>query len=191
MRQLAPQLENLVLFFSRSTVSDFLWPHGLQHARLSCPSSSPRACSDSYIVRRWCHPTISSSVNFFSSHPQSFPTSGSFPMSWLFASSSQSIRVSASVAVFLMNLQDWFPSELTLWSPCSPRNSQKSSPVPQFESINSLSLSLLSGPTLTSIYDYWKNSSFDYMDLCQQTMSVLLILCLNLAELFLQVASVF
>ena len=80
-----------------------LQPHGLQHARLSCPSPSPGACSDSCPLSQWCHPTISSSVIPFSSCPQSFSASGSFPMSQLFASGGQSIGVSPSASVLPMN----------------------------------------------------------------------------------------
>ena len=103
----------------------------------------------------------------FSSYPQPFPASGSFPISLLFASGSQSIGASASVLP--MNIQGWFPLGQTVWSPCSPRNSQESSPE-QFESINSLALSLLYGPTLTSTHDSWKcMSGFDYTNLCWQS----------------------
>ena len=94
-------------------VSDSLRPHGLQHTRLPCPSPSPRACSNSCPSSQWCHPTISSSVASFSSCPQSFPASGSFPMSGLFASGGQSIGASASASVLLMNIQGWFPWGLT------------------------------------------------------------------------------
>ena len=86
-----------------------LWPHGLQHARPPCPSPTPRVYSNSCPLSQWCHPTISSSVVSFSSHLQSFPASGSFQMSQLFASGGQSIGVSASTSVFPMNIQDWFP----------------------------------------------------------------------------------
>ena len=98
-----------LLFFSCSVVSDSLRPHGLQHARLPCPSPTPRACSNSCSSSRWCHPTISSSAVPFSSCLQSFPASGSFSMSWLFASGGQSIRASTSASVLPMNIQDWFP----------------------------------------------------------------------------------
>ena len=91
------------------SVSDSLWPHTLQHSRLPCPSLSPRACSNSCPSRRWCHPTISSSVVPFCSCLQSFPTSGSFPVSQFFASGGQSIGASASASVLPMNIQDWFP----------------------------------------------------------------------------------
>ena len=140
-------------------MSNSLQPHGLQHARLSCPSLSPRVCSNSCALSRRCHPTISSSVAPFSSCLHSMPASGSFPKSRLFPSGDQSIRVSTSASVLPMNIQDWFPLG---WTPCNPRDSQESSPIPQFKSINSSAFSLLYGPTLTSIRDYWKNHSFDY-----------------------------
>ena len=101
--------------FSRSFMSDSLWPHGLQHARLPCPSPTSRAYSNSCPSSHWCHPTISSSVVSFSSHLQFFPASGSFPMSQFFTSGGQSIGVSASVSVLPMNIQDWFPLGLTGW----------------------------------------------------------------------------
>ena len=102
---------SLLLLLSCSVMSDSLWPHGLQHARLPCPSLSPRVCSNPCPLGRWCHPTISSSVIHFSSSPQSFPASGSFPMSQCLASSGQ--RIGASTSVLPMNIQDWFPLELT------------------------------------------------------------------------------
>ena len=138
-----------------------LWPHEMQRARLPCPSPSPRACSNPCPLSRSCHPPISFSVTPFAC-PQSFPASGSFPMSCLFASGGQSIR--ASISVLPVSIQCWFPLGLTVWSPHSPRDSQESSPAPQFESINSLVLSLLYGPTLISTHDYWKNHRFAYMD---------------------------
>ena len=99
--------------FSDSVMSDSLWPHGLQHPRLHCPSPTPGACSNSCPLCWGCHPTISSSVVTFASCPQSFPASGSFPMSQFFASGDQIIGVSASTSVFSMNIQDWFPLGLT------------------------------------------------------------------------------
>ena len=89
-----------------------LWPHGLQHTRLPCPSPTPRACSNSSPLSWLCHPTISPSVIPFSCL-QSFPASGSFLMSWLFASGSQSIVASALASVLPMYVQDWFPLGLT------------------------------------------------------------------------------
>ena len=100
--------------FSRSVVTDSLWPHGLQHARPPCPSPTPEVHSNSYPLSQWCHPTISSSVVPFSSHFQSFPASGSFHISLLFTSGGQSIGVSASKSVLPMNIQDWFPLGLTV-----------------------------------------------------------------------------
>ena len=95
--------------FSCSVVSDSLWPHGLQHARPPCPSPTPGAYSNSCPSSRWCHPTTSSSVVPFSSHLQSFPALGFFPMSWFFTSSGQSIGISTSASVLPMNIQDSFP----------------------------------------------------------------------------------
>ena len=101
--------------FNRSVVSDSLRPHRLQHARPPCPSPTPRACSNPCPSSQWCHPTISSSVIPFSSCLQSFPESGSFPMSQLFASGGQSIGVSASTSVLPMNTQEWSPLGWTGW----------------------------------------------------------------------------
>ena len=95
--------------FSSSVVSDSLRPHGLQHTMLPCSSPTPGACSNSCPSSWWCHPTISSSVILFSSRLQSFPASGSFPMSQSFSSGSQRIGASASASVLPMNIQDWFP----------------------------------------------------------------------------------
>ena len=86
-----------------------------KHSRFPCPSPSPRACSNSCPLGRWCHPTILSSVVPFSSHFQSFPASGSFPASQLFSSGGQSFGASASALVLPMNIQDWFPLGLTSW----------------------------------------------------------------------------
>ena len=97
--------------FSCSVMSDSLGPHGQQHTRLPCSSVSPGVCSNSCALSQWCHPTISSSVAPFSSCPQSFPVSGSFPMSQLFTSGGQ--RIGASASVFPMNIQGWFPLGLT------------------------------------------------------------------------------
>ena len=101
--------------FSRSVVSESLQPHRLQDARLPCPSPTPRVYSNSCLSSRWFHPTISSSVFPFSSCPQPFPASGSFPMSQLFASGDQSIGLSASASDLPMNIQDWFPLGWTGW----------------------------------------------------------------------------
>ena len=101
------------LQFSHSVGSDSLQPHEVQHTRPSCPSPTPGVCSNSRPLSQWCHPTISSSAVPFSSCLQSFPASGSFQISQLFASDGQSIGVSA--LALSINIQDWFPSEWTGW----------------------------------------------------------------------------
>ena len=101
--------------FSHSVVSDSFWPHESQHTRLPCPSPTPGVYPNSCPLSRWCHPTISSSVVPFSSCLQSFPTSESFQMSELFASSGQSNGVSASTSVPPINTQDWSPLGCTGW----------------------------------------------------------------------------
>ena len=101
--------------FSRSVGSDSLWPHGLQHTRLPCPPPTPGAYSNSCPLSQWCHPTILSSVGPFSSCRQSFPASGSFPMSQFFTLGGQSIVASAPASVLPMNIQDWFPLGWTGW----------------------------------------------------------------------------
>ena len=140
-------------------------PIDWKHAKLPCPLPSPRVCSNSCPLTRWCHPTILSSVSPFSSCPQSFPVSWSFPVGWLFISGGQSFGVITSASVLSMNVQGWFPLGLTGLISFCLRDSPEPSPVPQFESINSSMLSLLYGPTLTSVHNYWKNHSFDYTDL--------------------------
>ena len=159
--------------FSHSVVSNSLWTHELQHSMLLCLSPTPRACSNSCPLSQWCHRTISSSVIPFSSWVQSFPASGSFQMSQLFASGGKIIGVSASASVLPINIQEWFPLGLTGWiseqSKRTLKDSQESSPTPQFKSINSSVLSFLYSPILTSIHDYWKNHSSDWMDLFWQS----------------------
>ena len=135
-----------------------LWPHILQCARLPCPLPTQTACLN-MSIKSVMHPTISPSVTPFSSCLQSFPASGSFPMSQFFESDGQSIRASASVLpvniqeevlpVNINFLYDWL-----VWSPCCPRDSQESSSTPQFKSINFLELSFLYSPRLTSMHDY-------------------------------------
>ena len=144
--------ENIIsVQFSHSVVSYSLWSHGLQHARLPCPSPTPGACSDSCASSQWCCTTISSSVISFSSHLQPFPASGSFPV--FFTSGGQSIGASASVLP--MNIQDKFPLGLIGFIPLQSKGlSRIFSPTPQFKSISSSALVFLYHPTLTSIYDY-------------------------------------
>ena len=147
--------------FSRSIISDSLRPHESQHARRSCSSPSPGVHSDSLTSSPWCHTPISSSIVPVSSCPQSLPALELF----------QWVNTSHEVAKLLeFHLQhhsfqrnprvDLLQNGL-VGSPCSPRDSQESSPTPQFKSINSLALSLLHSPTLTSLHDHWKNHSLD------------------------------
>ena len=117
---------------------------------------TPRVYSNSSPLSRWRHPTISSPVIPFSSCPQSFPASGSFQMSHHFTSGGQSIGVSASTSVPLMNTQDWSPLGWTGWISLQSKDSQESSPTSQFKSISSSVLSFLYSPTLISIHDHWK-----------------------------------
>ena len=147
--------------FSCSVVSDSLQPHELQHARPPCPSPSPGVHSNSRPSSRWCHPAISSSVVPFSSCPQSLPASESFPMNQLFAWGGQSTGISALASLLPKNTRTDLLQNGLVGSPCSPRDSQESSPTPQFKSINSSALSLLHRPNLTSIHDHWKNHGLD------------------------------
>ena len=144
---------------SHSVLSDSLQPCGLQHTRLPYPSPTPGACSNACPLSQWCHPSISSSAVPFSSCLQSFPASGSFlesvlhirwPKYWTFIFS---ISPSNNYSGLISFRIDWFDLRA----------------VQVFKSISSLALSLLYGPTLTSVHDYWKNCSFDYMDLCRQS----------------------
>ena len=147
---------SVYLQFSHSVVSDSLRPHGLQHARLPCPSPTPGACSNSCPSSWQCHPTISSSVVSFSSCLLSFPTAGSFPRSQLFASGSRSIEALASASVPPMNIQDWFPLGLIdLLSLLSKGLSRVfSNTTVQKHQFFGSELSLW------SICVYWKNHSF-------------------------------
>ena len=115
VRELECGFRCLSVQFSCSVVSNSLWPHEPQHARLPYPSPTAGVYPNACPLSRWCHPTISSSVVPFSSCPQSFPASGSFQMSQLFASGGQSIRASASTSVLPMNTQDWSPLGWTGW----------------------------------------------------------------------------
>ena len=149
-------------------MSDSLWPHGLQYTRLPCPSLTSRACSNSCPSSQWCHPTISSSVAPFSFCFQSFPSISIFskelavhirwPKYWSFSS----VRFSPS------NEYSELISFRTDWFPCSPRDSQESSPINiTVQKVNSLALSFLYGPNLTSHTWLLENHSSDY--LCWQS----------------------
>ena len=144
--------------FICSVMSNSLWPHELQHARPSCPSPTPGVYPNQCPLSRWCHPTISSSVVPFSSCSQSFPESGSFQMSQLFALGGQSTGVSALASVFPMNTQNWSPLEWTGWISLLQLSRVFSNTTVQK---HQFCAQLLYSPTLTSIHDYWKNDSFD------------------------------
>ena len=144
-------------------MSDSLRPHGLQHGSPPCPLPTPRVYSNSCPLSQWCHPAISSSVIPFSSHLQSFPASGSFQMTQFFTSGGQSIRDSASASVLPVNIPDWFPLRLTGLISLLPKGLSRifsSTKIRRHQLISSV-LSLLYGPTVTSIHDCWKNHSFD------------------------------
>ena len=126
--------------FSCSVMSDSLWPHGLQHTRLPCPSPTPRACLNLSPLSQWWHPTISFSVFPFSSCLQSFPASGSFPVSHFLASGGQSIG--ASALVLPTNSQDWFFFRTDWFGLLTVQGTQESSPTIQFKTISSSVLSL-------------------------------------------------
>ena len=147
----------------------FLWPSGVQHTRLPCPSPSSRVCSNSCPLSQWCHPAISSSVAPFSSCHQAFPASGSFSMSGLFASGGQSISASASASVLPMNIQGWFPLGLTVLI-----SLQSKGLLRVFSSTTTWKHQFFSAqPSLwfNSHIRTWllENHSFDDMDLCQQS----------------------
>ena len=151
----------LLLFCSHYVESSLVQPRGLQQARLLCPSLSPVICSNSYPLGRWYYLIISSSAASFSFCLQSFSASESFLVSRLFASDGQSIGTSASASVLQRIFGVDFLLDWLTWSPFCPKDSEESFPAPQSKSINSLVLSLLYGPTLTSVLDYCKNYSFD------------------------------
>ena len=156
--------EEQLLLFSCSVLSDALWPCGLQHARLPCPSPSPGGCSKScplmsithvqmvmpYNHLIQCHPLLLLPSIFLSIRV--FSNKSAFCIRWLKELQHRSFQWIFRADFF----QDWL-----VWSPCRPRDSQESFPTPQFKSINSMALSFLYSTTLTSIYDYWKTHSFD------------------------------
>ena len=174
---------SLLLFFSHSVVSNSLQPYTLQHARLPCPAPPPRACSSSCPLSQWC---IQQSCPLLSPSPPAFNLSQHQGLFQWVVSSHQVAQVlelqhQSFQWIFRVDfLLDWL-----VWSPSSPRDSQESSPTPQFESINSLELRVLHGPTLTFIHGYWRNHSFDYRDLCQQNNVLLLNMLSRLIIAFL------
>ena len=150
---------SLVQFLSHVLLFETPWTSA---HKPPCPSPTHRVNSNSCPLSQQCNPTISPSVVPFSSRPQSFLASGYFPMSQLFTLGGRSIGVSASASVLPMNTQDWSPLGWTGWTSLQSKRVS----TPQFKSVNSLVLSFLHSPTLTSIHDYWKNHSFEYMDYC-------------------------
>ena len=147
--------------FSRLVVSDSLRPHELQHARPPCPSPTAGVYPNSCPSSQWCHPAISSSVVPFTSCPQSLPASEFFPMSQLSHEVAKVLEFQLQHQSFQWRFRTDFLQDGLVGSPCSPRESQESSPTPQFKNINSSVLSFLYSPSLTSIHDYWKNHSLD------------------------------
>jgi len=147
-------VSNKVYQLSHSVLSDSLGPHGLQYARLPCPSPTPEAYSNSCPLSWWCHPTISSSVVPFSSHLRSFPVSGSFQMSQFFASGGQGIGVSASASVLPMNIQDWLPLGWTGWISLQSKGLSRVFSNTMVQKHQFSALSFLYSPTLTSVHDY-------------------------------------
>ena len=159
----------MLLVFSRSVMSDSLRPHGLQYTRLPYPSLSPWVCSNSCPLSRWWNATISSSVLVFSSCPNL--SQHQDVIQWI-----GSLHQVAKELEFRLQYQyfQWifrtdFLYYWLVWSPCCPRDSQESSPVPQFKSIDSLVLSLLYDQLSHLYLTHWKNHSFDFMDLCLQS----------------------
>ena len=154
---------NISVQFSGSVMSDSLRPHEPQHIRLPCPSRTRGVDSDSYPLSRWCHPTISSSVIPFSSHLQSFPASGSFPVSQHFQWGGQRIVASASTSVLPMNTRDWFPLGWTGWISLQSRGPSRvfSNTTVQKHRFFSTQLSLWSN---SHICTYTHSHSYIYMD---------------------------
>ena len=146
-----------------------LWPRGLQQARLLCPPLPPWVCSDSCLLSCWCYLVISSSATPLSFCLQSCPALESFPMSWLFAKGGQGIGAIAAASVLPMNIQGWFPLGLTSLISLQSKEHSRVLSNTAVQKHHSSVLSFLYGLTLTSIHGYWKNHSFDYMDLCQQS----------------------
>ena len=152
------------LQFSHSVMSDSLWTHGQQHARLPCLLPTPGAYTNSCLSSQWYYATISSVIPF-SSHLQYFPASGSFPMSQFFTSGGQSIGVSASTSVLPMNIQDSFPLGWIGWISFQSKGLSRVFSNTTVQK-HQFFCSQLYSPTLTSFLYYWKIRSFDWMDLC-------------------------
>ena len=157
-------------------MSNSLRPHWLQHTRFPCPSLSPRICSNSHPLSRWCHPTISSSALSLYQHQGLFQWVGSLHQVVKVLELQLQLHHQSFQWILSVDFQCWL-----VWSPCCPRDYQEA-PTPQFESINSSALSLIYGPALTSIHDYWKNHSFQlYRPLLAKWCLCFLILYLSLS----------
>ena len=156
----------LRLYCSVTQLCPTLRPHGLQHIRLPCSSLSPRVYSNTCPLSWWCHLTISSSAILFSFAFCLSQHRGLFQWVSSLDQAPKVLELQLQHQSFQWILMIDFLSHWLVWSPCSPRDSQESSPAPQFKSVNSLVLNLLYGPTLTtSTHNYWKKQSFDYTDL--------------------------
>ena len=166
-------------------MSESLQPHELQHARSPCPSLTPRVYSNSCPLSLWCHPTFSSFVVTFSSCLQSFPASGSFPMSQLFPSGGQSIGVSASASVLPMNTQDWSHLGWTAWISLQSKGLSRVFSNTIVKSINFSLLSFPYSPILTSIHDHWKNTALARGTFIDKVMSLLFNMMSRLVIAFL------
>ena len=150
-------------------MSDSLRPHESQHARPPCPSPTPRVHSDSSPLSRWCPPAISSSA--FPSPPAPTPSQHQSLFQWVNSSHevAKVLEIQLQYHSFQRNPRADLLQNGLVGCPCSPRDSQESSPTQKFKSISSLALSFLYSPTLTSIHDHRKNRSLDYRNLCWQS----------------------
>jgi len=158
----------LLLLFSCWVMSDSLWPNGLQHPRLLYPSLSCRVCLNSCPLSRWCYLTISSSATPFSFCLQSFPVSGSFPVGRLSTSGGHSTRATATASVLPMNIQGWVPLGLTALISLPSKGLSRVFPSTTVWKHQFFSAQPSLWSSYHIVHDYWKNYSFDYMDLCQQ-----------------------
>ena len=167
-------------------VSKSLRPHELKHARPPCPSPSPSVCLHSCSLHQWCHPAISSSDVLFSFCPESFPASGTFPVSCLFTSDDQNTEASASVSVLPVNIQGWSPLRLTgLISLLSTGLSRV------FSSTTVWRHQCFDSPALTTVCDHWEYHSLDYMNFVGRVMSLFSTHHLGLSSLSCQETIVF
>ena len=161
-----------MLLFSCPIMYNSLWPHGLQQARLPCPSAYPRVCPSSCPLHQWCHPGISASDALFSFCPWSFPASRTLSIRQMFAPDDQNTGASASASVLPMSIQGWFPLRLTGLISLQSRGLLgvfSSNPVQRHQFFNSLAFCLLYHPVLITVHDHWEDYSLDYMELCRQS----------------------